>query len=136
MKIQKMYFDYLLEQGFAPKVDKEGDVVFKFEGKTFYISIHEKDEQYFRLIMPNFWSIDHEAEMIKALRVCNDINTELKVGKVSIIRDNVMATAEMFIEENPILDQFFMRTLNVVKTAADRFSKAMLEEVVRGYQLN
>ena len=79
-----MYLDFLVEQGFAPKIDNDNDVVFKYEGKTFLISIDEQDEQYFRLIFPNFWSVNDTTELSKALKVANDVNSSIKVATVII----------------------------------------------------
>ena len=84
MEHQKMYLDFLVEQGFAPKIDNDNDVVFKYEGKTFLISIDEQDEQYFRLIFPNFWSVNDTTELSKALKVANDVNSSIKVATVII----------------------------------------------------
>jgi hypothetical protein len=128
MKHQQMYIEYLKEEGFIPKVDYDNDIVFKYEGKTFLINIDERDEQYFRLILPNFWSIDDTTEMSKALKVANDVNTSTKVATIIIVRDHVWAVAEMFIDGTPEIDDFFKRTLDLVKLAADRFSKGMQGE--------
>lgn len=123
-----MYLDFLVEQGFAPKIDNDNDVVFKYEGKTFLISIDEQDEQYFRLIFPNFWSVSDTTELSKALKVANDVNSSIKVATVIIVKDHVWAVAEMFIDGTPDIEDFFMRTLDSVKSAADRFAKGMQGE--------
>ena len=78
--------------------------------------------------MPNFWSIDDEAERERAFRIANEVNGSLKVGKVVIIKDNTWATSEMFIDDAPLLEDFFQRTLDVTRAAADRFAKRMRDE--------
>ena len=46
----------------------------------------------------------------------------------SIVKDHVWAVAEMFIDGTPDIEDFFMRTLDSVKSAADRFAKGMQGE--------
>jgi hypothetical protein len=128
MKHQKMYLDFLREQGFVPRVGNDNDIIFKYEGKTFLISIEERDEQYLRLILPNFWEVSDTTEMSKALKVANDVNSTVKVATIIIIRDHAWAVAEMFIDGTPDIGDFFMRTLGLVKTSADRFAKGMSGE--------
>jgi hypothetical protein len=48
-----MYTAYLKGEGYTPESIKEG-VVFKAEGKTYVIMVDEGDEQFFRLVFPNF----------------------------------------------------------------------------------
>jgi hypothetical protein len=121
------YMNFLKGEGFSPKADNDGDVIFKYEGKTYYVSVHSNDAHYFRLMFPNFWEVDSDVEMTKALRVANEINRKVKVATIIIQSNNhVSAVAEMFIENNPQLDQFFMRTLKVLKQSSDDFAQEML----------
>ena len=45
-----MYVDFLTEEGYKPTVDSDGDVRFKKEGMTYFISVHSNDPQYFRIV--------------------------------------------------------------------------------------
>ena len=128
--IAKLCLNYLKEEGYAPKLTERNDVVFKAEGKTFIVSTDDNDEQFLRLLLPNFYEIESDTEMNKAFRVANKINRSVKVGKVMIMDDNhVWAFAEQFIDSSPDLDDFFNRTIKVVRKAADDFASEMLSDV-------
>lgn len=43
----QIYSKYLSQEGYVPTVDNDGDVIFKVEGKVYYISIDTKDELFF-----------------------------------------------------------------------------------------
>ena len=122
----KLYFNYLREEGYAPKYDNDGDVIFKSEGKTLIVSINERDQSFIRLILPNFWELESEMEASKALRVANEVNHEIKVAKIVIVQENVWATAEIFIDSTPDFDDFFNRLIAVVLHAQKDFGEKML----------
>jgi hypothetical protein len=124
-----IYLDFLTEQGFAPKMNND-DIIFKFEGQTYIISIDSNDDNYFRLILPNFWEVENDKDMNHALRVCNEVNSSIKGANTIIVNNNVWATAECFTENNPNPNDFFIRTLRTVKDASKRYTKKMLGEKV------
>ena len=52
--LAEMYRLFLLEEGYAPSIDDDGDVRFKFEGGDYFVLIDREDEDYFRLVYPAF----------------------------------------------------------------------------------
>ncbi len=124
----KLYFDYLQEEGYVPKVDEQNDVVFKQEGKVFVISVDEQDDQFLRVIFPNFWTIENEAGMARALLMANLVNSRIKVGKILIVDNSVMAAAEMFIDRTPELADLLPRTLHILRHTAEAFAGLMRED--------
>lgn len=100
-------------------------MVFKREGRVYYVSIDERDPSYFRLIFPNFWSIDDEEELTRALRIANEVNSEIKVGFIVVRKMNVWAVAESYMAEDPELGAWFMRTLELVFAATRKFVELM-----------
>ena len=78
--------------------------------------------------MPNFWEIESEQEKRLALEVTNQVNERIKVSKVVVNRNNhVWAMAEQFIDSTPNLEDFFRRTIRVLKAAADEFAQRMMQ---------
>ena len=60
----------LKEEGYLPKIDDDGDLVFKSEGKFLCIFADSNDQEFVRISLPNFWSIDSEPEREVAMKVC------------------------------------------------------------------
>ncbi len=122
----EFYENFLREEGFLPRTDEDGDVIFKFEGRTLFISVQESDPQYLRVVLPNFWEIDDEDELIQALKAGNEINRKIKVATIVIQSEKHVSTnAEMFIEREPDLEQYFLRTVKVLVQAANDFAELM-----------
>ena len=106
-----MYSNYLRSEGYAPKIDDDGDVIFKYEGRTYLIMPDERDQQFFRLIFPNFWSIESEAERQKVLAAAGHATGLTKVGKVYIMRDSTWASVEIFLASPDHFSAVFTRSL-------------------------
>ncbi len=129
--MRELCIDFLKTQGYRPDVDGNGNVVFKVEGKVYIIDIDKRDGSFLRVLLPNFYEIETELEMSKALRVSNKINQSVKVGKIFIASNNhAWGLAEQFIDDTPNLEDFFQRTLNVIRKASEDFTKEMLEGLV------
>lgn len=124
----RLYFDFLETEGYKPTVNEMNDVLFKAEGKTFIISVDEADDQFLRVVFPNFWSIDDNAELARALAMCNTVNSRIKVGKTIVVNNHVWAVAEMFIDSTPQLSDFLPRTLHILRHTAEVFGTLMKAE--------
>lgn len=121
----QMYMDYLRSEGFSPQLDQDQDIFFKFEGRTYLILIDERDEEFFRLVFPNFWSIDNEAERVKVEKAALQATADTKVAKVFPVKDNVWATIELFCLPPDSFKGVFKRGLSALRSAVNTFTEKM-----------
>jgi hypothetical protein len=128
-ELQEMYMDYLREQGYAPSVDSDGDVVFKIEGGSYYIAVDEDDPGYFRIVYPNFWEIESEAERQKASAVIMRANRTTKIAKVYITSwDNTCVDADILLNAPEDFILHFERVISTIQTARREFIDGMHEQ--------
>lgn len=123
----EMYREFLQGEGYAPKIDGDGDIIFKREGRTYVIIIDEKDEMFFRIVFPNFWSIDSEEERRKVYEAAVYATAETKVAKVFPVGDNVWATVELFCSPPVAFQLVFERSLGAVMSSVRVFTDKMRE---------
>lgn len=130
MKKVELYEQFLKEEGYAPKIDEDGDLAFKHEGGLYYVFTNEDDPRYFCLNFPGFWSIDSPEELQKALLVANDVTRGTKVVKITINsgRSNTSAGAEIFVEEPEDFKPIFKRCITAIQYAVRQFATKMREE--------
>lgn len=119
--------DYLVEEGYRPVIDEDGDINFKSEGKFYLIDTYKDDEQFIRLFAPNIWEIENEEELKQALLQANRITCNLKSAKVFVIenQENVWASIEMFVADVDAFIAVFPRCLSVVAAAVKDFREGM-----------
>lgn len=120
----KMYETYLKGEGYSPETIKEG-VVFKAEGKTYVIMVDENDEQFFRLVFPNFWSIDNDKERAKVTAAANQATAATKVAKVFPVENNTWGTIELFVASPDHFKGVFTRSMGALQAAVQNFVGAM-----------
>jgi len=125
----EMYMAFLVEEGFRPKIEDDDDLVsFKYEGRTYYIIIDEEDEEFFRLVYPNFWEIEDESELAEAKEAAMYATAKTKVAKVFITTNNdVWATVELFCAPPETFKSVLSRCLSAVRSSIESFVSKMRE---------
>jgi len=120
----ELYRDILSEQGHDAAIDDQGDVVFEYEGGTYFVQVSD-DEMYFRLIYPNFWPLESDEERKRVRRAALTATAETKVAKVFPVDDNVWATIEMFCSPPEVVAPSIPRALSALRDAVTTFQERM-----------
>ena len=126
MKTSEMVFEYLKEQGLCPKVDDDGDIVFKYQMLTFVFFEDDGDERFVRLGVPNIFQATDDNRMI-VLGAVNELNAMIKVVKACVVRDHVWLSAESLLDGTPQLNDIVPRLLNILVKARIQFAQLMEE---------
>lgn len=124
-QLSRMYLDYLKEEGYCPRLDEDGDVIFKCEGRHYAILIDPRDECYFRLVYPNFWAIEDDTARQRAIVAAHDVNSRVKVAKVYVVRDDTWASVEMFCSPPQAFQDVFGRSIGALRAAVRGFLDAV-----------
>ncbi|MEJ3656678.1 hypothetical protein WEH80_27335 [Actinomycetes bacterium KLBMP 9759] len=125
-KVRDLHVEFLAEQGFRPKVDEEGDIHFRYEGRHHFI-METQDEQYFHLLFPNFFPLSNETEVREAAAAASTASRSTKVAKVYLnpALDNVSASVELLLTEPADVHPHFLRSLDIIGTATGTFLEEM-----------
>lgn len=126
--VQKLYMDFLVEEGYRPEIDADGDVQFKSEGKTYFINVVEDDPTYFRIVLANIWPIESPEERIKCLIAVDHSNAKSKVTKSYLVKDNVWVGIEIFLPERKDFREVFQRCMGALSNGVTHFVNKMREE--------
>ena len=125
--LQGIYTEYLTQEGYRPEIDNDGDVVFKKEGKNYFISVDENDPEFFRIVLPNFWSIENTEERSRVLAAADESNRKSKVSKVFTVRDDTWASIEIFIAHPKAFEAVFPRAMSALENGVLQFVQKMRE---------
>ena len=124
----EMYRMFLDKEGFRPELDSDGDVRFKMEGLTYFVEVDARDDAYFRVCLPNIWTIENDQERARVLIACDYANAKSKVAKVFTVRDRVWGSLEIFVPDPEVFRDLFMRCMSALKNVAWNFAEKMKEE--------
>lgn len=123
MKTSEKVFEYLKEQGFCPKIDDDGDIIFKYQMCNFCLIGDDDDENFFGLVLPEIFEVTDD-NRIAVLEAVNELNRKIKVVKAYIPKDSVWLSTEIPLDSNPEFDDFVPRVL-----------RTMLHTYIRFYEL-
>jgi len=118
------YRDYLTRQGYRPEAHDDF-VCFRHEGGTYLMPVEDRDPTYFRVIYPNFWTIDSDDERARANAAACDVTAALKGVKVFPLGNQISAAVELFLPSDDAWPALFGRVLHALQLAAHRFAAAM-----------
>ena len=125
---QRIYMDYVRAEGYVPSIDEDGDILFKKEGRSYFIIIGKNDTSFMQLLLPNIWSIDSETERAQVAEAISYANRRTKVAKayISGARNQwVSIGVETFFEDPTHFGPLFPRMMNAISTANENFEDQM-----------
>lgn len=116
--------NWLSSEGYRYETDADGDIHFKYQGKNMYFITDERDELYFRLMMPYVYEVENNRE--KVLEACNTICRELKVVKAFLVGDGMFLCIEMFVDSSPEVEDFLQRCCDILLAAYHKGAEEIL----------
>jgi hypothetical protein len=121
------YRAHLQDEGYRPRIDDNGDVVFKCEGRTLVLVAYEDDAPFFRLRLANVWEIESPEEEQRALRAMDTVNARLKVVKLNLMHDHVWVLVELFFDPFETFKNVLQRCIRLIFLAASDFRDEMID---------
>lgn len=125
MRKADILLKFLREEGYTPKVDDDGDIIFKREGLTYILFVNEDDEEFVRIDLPNVWEIESLGERQMVMAAAAEVNRQVKVAKVVPMGDNVWVSAQLLVDPIENVSKILPRAMNVLSLAVREFSDAM-----------
>ncbi len=122
-KKQEFVLEFLRDEGYRPSLDDVGDIAFKKEGSWFFVILDDNDEQYYRILKPDFWSIDSPEELERACKVASKSSGGTKVSKVFLTEalDSVVAVSECFQPNVEAFTVVFDRMMSALLSVSNDF---------------
>jgi hypothetical protein len=122
--LQNRYLAFLREEGYTPSIDSDGDILFKIQGKSYYIIVNEDDAEHFMILYPNFWSADTAQKRRQATLAASYATRMTKVARVYLGSNNhTTATSEVFLSAPEDYRYIFHRMLRSIATAIENFEE-------------
>lgn len=120
MSTEDLVKEYLSTEGYRFDVDGDGDIHFKFEGINLFFTVDKNDQHFFRLIMPNIYTLENNR--VKVLEAVNTVTRDMKVLKAFLVDDRLWLSVEIFIDSTPELEDFFPRCMGLLKAGREKIA--------------
>ena len=114
---------FITDEGYAPSIDSDGDIMFKFEGKTYYVKIYKDTNPYFIAIY-RYHTYNETFTKEKILNAVAECNFKKGV-KVVAYEESYNYRAEMFINSIEPLKGVFTQLLDQIKSISSALADMM-----------
>jgi len=128
-KLGNAIMELLSKEGFRPEL-KDNFVIFRIEGTVLYFSFDDKDEQYARLVLPNFYEVTSENKVL-ALYNMNYLNMRYKFSYLYLDNDMISVALDMLYSSENMKTNMF-RMISIILDTRSDFCK----EMSKGYSCN
>ena len=117
--------EWLSDEGYKYEIDEDGDIRFKYQGKTFFCTADKNDSQYFRIILPNLYDVENNR--VKVLEAINTVTRDMKVLKAYLVEDSLWLSIEMFVDSSPEAEDFMERCLNILNAGVEQIAREIFK---------
>lgn len=119
--------NFLTEEGFQPEIDGDGDIKYKYQGKTYFISIIvDNEETPFLVNLDSYYTypegMPRIAVKLSAYKLNNWKSIKLVCGD-----SNFIIRSSMFIRNAEAFKQVFYRIMSAISDANSKFMDEMSE---------
>lgn len=129
MDKRSMVISVLEDMGYQPRVDSDGDVLFRYQMKHLYVLATQQEETPFLVVMLLQFYEMSEGEEIKVLTLCNKLTREVRLAKIYIDTNltEVTASCEFFYCDEASLRLQLEHSLVILGRVRSVFRQALVE---------
>lgn len=116
MTKKEQIVNVLERMGYKPKIDKEGDIMLRYQLKTIFFLVNDDDEENFvNVILPQFAEIDDGEETLY-LAACNKVTRGTRMVKVYVDQTfkNITASCEFYYANDESLEFNLQKSLSIL----------------------
>jgi hypothetical protein len=119
--------DVLLDEGYRPDIDDDGDVAVKVQGQLLFLRCAEGAVSILRIF--GQWRLGDAvtSDLTARLQACNAVSSRLTVAKTTLADDILVVSAEHVVTPDTPLRQIIPMSLDLVLTAVNLWHDALGE---------
>jgi hypothetical protein len=118
--------DALIDEGFEPNIDDDGDVAFTVENQQLFVRCMEGDFTIMRLF--GQWQVGTEVpqDALSQLMACNELTLRLNIVKAGIANGTLVVTGEHVITPETDVRQMLVVTTRLVLSAVHLWHETIM----------
>jgi hypothetical protein len=124
--LRGLVLDALIDEGFEPNIDEDGDVAFRVQDQQLFVRCMEGDFTVMRVF--GQWQIgaDVPQDALTRLMACNELTLRLNVVKAGIANDTLVMTGEHVIGPDTDVKGLLVVTTQLVLSAVHLWHETIM----------
>lgn len=110
--------------GFITTDYDNDSIIFKSGETTFVLQLYENANDYYRLVLPNFYKVN-EKEINRILEIINEANISYRCAKVLYVHGELWVSLEVFFDNEGHFLNKLIELLNLAKACALKVLEAI-----------
>lgn len=125
--LRGLVLDALLDEGYRPTIDEDGDVAFKAQGQPIYIRCLETVPP--QLHVFGQWAIGDDAstDELDRLRACNAVTATLNLVKTTVHGDRLVVAVDLLWSDSFDLRPLLVATVDALLGSMQTWHRTLLE---------
>jgi len=118
--------DALIDEGFEPNIDEDGDVAFTIQEQQLFVRCMEGDFTVMRIF--GQWQVgdDVPQDELSQLRACNELTLRLNVVKAGIANGTLVVTGEHVVAPDGEVKELLLVTTRLVLSAVHLWHETIM----------
>jgi hypothetical protein len=118
--------DALIDEGFEPNIDNDGDVAFTVQEQQLFVRCMEGDFTIMRVF--GQWQVgdDVPQDLLSQLQACNELTLRLNVVKAGIANGTLVVTGEHVIAPETNLREMLVVTTQLILSAVHLWHETIM----------
>ena len=118
--------DALIDEGFEPNIDNDGDVAFTVQEQQLFVRCVEGDFTIMRVF--GQWQVgdDVPQDLLSQLQACNELTLRLNVVKAGIANGTLVVTGEHVIAPETNLREMLVVTTQLILSAVHLWHETIM----------
>lgn len=109
---------FLKTEGFQPSIDSDGDIMFKRQGKTYYVVISADNIKPLFVALSRYFKYDEDVTVTKASFYAQEI-AKYKMCKMIVGNQEYRLTTQMFLTNHTAFTSIFYKLLDILDSAEE-----------------
>lgn len=129
LKLRTEIFNFLKEEGFAPEIDKDGDIKFKRQGNYHYVIIAENNESPMYVEMERYVAVPEKYSEVTARVAAHNLSRRYKAVKCYFTGNDKVITfsAQMFVRSSEPFKEVFYKLCTVMDDMKEEMNERLEE---------
>ena len=127
IKLRNDIKSFIQEEGFLPSIDKDGDISFKKEGRTYWVSISPDDKNPMFVVLGASFNKPEKYELTTLLLASADINYYPGV-KMVCDEDSFTLQGELYLSQVEVFKYAFYTILNQIESVLSDLPEILEKE--------
>ncbi|MDQ1538992.1 MAG: hypothetical protein QOE58_3385 [Actinomycetota bacterium] len=124
--------DSLIDEGFEPNIDEDGDVAFTVQDQQLFVRCMEGDFTIMRVF--GQWQVgeDVPSDLLSQLQACNELTLSLNIVKAGIANGTLVVTGEHVVAAETDVKRLLVVTTQLVLSAVHMWHETITGQTHEG----